>query len=342
VPCGREGEGLHLPPVPEAVRNTNNPRPADNPKTIERRPRWSQHPASNEHATPRPVRRGRSTFEAHEGRHQFPVVASRRSPKRFYGGWLRLTADFATPDGFACGAADVSRSHMLDSVRQWDSLSTRPGLGPGSLSRGVRPRGRTHRAHPQRRRRERGVCHYAGIRGPRFRARTPRVGRTAHGRRSAIRTENGWLIQEIKTRLPVEDIGITKRRDSDRSLARGGGASSGEYEATASEALWSGWVRRLHPRARMRQDSEEAAKDAALHMESARHERVLGSRLIAITSLICRPESQTRASVAKCRNSSRGDLEETMARETYDKPLTRTSGDRSVQRFHFPKAASYW
>ncbi len=79
---------------------------------------------------------------------------------------------------------------------------------------------------------------------------------------------NGWLLQEIKTRLPG-------RGESSMDVATLTGLLQeaekrhGEYEPTAPKHHWSGWYAAyIAARARGR-TPEEAAKEGALHMERA-------------------------------------------------------------------------
>jgi hypothetical protein len=79
---------------------------------------------------------------------------------------------------------------------------------------------------------------------------------------------NGWLLQEVKTRLPGRGISIDVATLT--ALLRETEQRHSEYEATAPKHHWSGWyaadmVARVQGRT-----PEEAAKDGALHMENAR------------------------------------------------------------------------
>ena len=69
--------------------------------------------------------------------------------KAFYEGlgW-RLDADFMVGEGLASGPADTARIAVLDPIRQ--GHTGRAGLAQGILSRRVRHRGRTPRAHRAR------------------------------------------------------------------------------------------------------------------------------------------------------------------------------------------------
>jgi predicted enzyme related to lactoylglutathione lyase len=110
--------------------------------------------------------------------------------------------------------------------------------------------------------------HYAGIRGPRVPGPDPE-GRS-YGTFASFSDPdgNGWLLQEIKTRLPgrvwMMDVATLKE------LLREAETRHGEYEPTAPKHHWSKWyaayiVARQHGRS-----PDEAFKDAALHLEPGR------------------------------------------------------------------------
>jgi catechol 2,3-dioxygenase-like lactoylglutathione lyase family enzyme len=78
---------------------------------------------------------------------------------------------------------------------------------------------------------------------------------------------NGWLLQEVKTRLPGRGLSLDVGTLTE--LLRETEQRHGSYEATAPKHHWSGWyapyiVARMHGRT-----PEDAANDAALHMEGA-------------------------------------------------------------------------
>ena len=130
--------------------------------------------------------------------------------KRFYGslGW-RLDADFAfdngfrvvqfTPPGSGCSVQFGDEHHV-----------GRARLGPGPLPDRLRHRGCTRRA-PRPRRRASAKCSTPGAPGAQFR-RDGTSGRVSgpapdHASYGSFATfsdpdGNGWLLQEIKTRLP--------------------------------------------------------------------------------------------------------------------------------------------
>lgn len=80
---------------------------------------------------------------------------------------------------------------------------------------------------------------------------------------------NGWVLQEIKARLPGR--GLSNDVATLTELLREAEAHHGPYEARAPKHHWSGWYA-AYIEARERGSSpDEAAKDAALHVEQALH-----------------------------------------------------------------------
>jgi catechol 2,3-dioxygenase-like lactoylglutathione lyase family enzyme len=80
---------------------------------------------------------------------------------------------------------------------------------------------------------------------------------------------NSWLLQEIKTRLPgrgLSNSDVATLTD----LLRETEERHGKYEPTAPKHHWSGWYAAYIVARERGKAPEEAAKDAALHMESAR------------------------------------------------------------------------
>ena len=80
---------------------------------------------------------------------------------------------------------------------------------------------------------------------------------------------NGWLFQEITTRLPGRGLGnldvatLTK-------LLREAEQHHGEYEPTAPKHHWSGWYAAYIVARQEGKTPEEAAKDGKIHIEGAR------------------------------------------------------------------------
>jgi catechol 2,3-dioxygenase-like lactoylglutathione lyase family enzyme len=79
---------------------------------------------------------------------------------------------------------------------------------------------------------------------------------------------NGWLLQEVKTRLPGRGLGRDVATLTE--LLREAEQRHGEYEPNAPKHHWSGWYAAYTVAREGGRTSEEAAKDAALHMEAAR------------------------------------------------------------------------
>ena len=80
---------------------------------------------------------------------------------------------------------------------------------------------------------------------------------------------NGWVLQEIKTRLPGRGLSNSDVATL-TELLREAEEHHGEYEPTAPKHHWSGWYAAYIVARERGRTSEEAAKDAGLHMESAR------------------------------------------------------------------------
>jgi catechol 2,3-dioxygenase-like lactoylglutathione lyase family enzyme len=79
---------------------------------------------------------------------------------------------------------------------------------------------------------------------------------------------NGWLVQEVRTRLPGR--GLSMDVASLTELLREAEERHGEYEPTAPKHHWSGWYAAYIVARERGRNPEDAAKDAALHMEDAR------------------------------------------------------------------------
>jgi catechol 2,3-dioxygenase-like lactoylglutathione lyase family enzyme len=78
---------------------------------------------------------------------------------------------------------------------------------------------------------------------------------------------NGWLLQEIKTRLPGRGIALNLANLTD--LLRESEDHHGEYEPTAPKHHWSGWYA-AYVLARLEgKTPEEAAKDGKRNIEGA-------------------------------------------------------------------------
>ena len=79
---------------------------------------------------------------------------------------------------------------------------------------------------------------------------------------------NLWMLQEVKTRLPGRGLSLDVATLTE--LLRETEQHHGEYEAIAPKHHWSGWYAAYIVAREQGKTPEEAAKGAALHMESVR------------------------------------------------------------------------
>jgi catechol 2,3-dioxygenase-like lactoylglutathione lyase family enzyme len=79
---------------------------------------------------------------------------------------------------------------------------------------------------------------------------------------------NGWMLQEIKTRLPGRGLSMDVATLTD--LLRETEEHHGEYERTAPKHHWSEWYAAYIVARQQGRNPEEAAKASALHMKAAR------------------------------------------------------------------------
>jgi catechol 2,3-dioxygenase-like lactoylglutathione lyase family enzyme len=79
---------------------------------------------------------------------------------------------------------------------------------------------------------------------------------------------NGWLFQEVTTRLPGRGLSVDVPTLTE--LLRETEQRHGQYEPTAPKHHWSGWYAAYMVARENGKTPDEAAKDAALHMESVR------------------------------------------------------------------------
>jgi catechol 2,3-dioxygenase-like lactoylglutathione lyase family enzyme len=77
---------------------------------------------------------------------------------------------------------------------------------------------------------------------------------------------NGWLLQEINTRLPGRGLSSMDVATL-TELLREAEERHGKYEPTAPKHHWSGWYAAYIVARQRGRTEEEAAKDAALHMK---------------------------------------------------------------------------
>jgi len=76
---------------------------------------------------------------------------------------------------------------------------------------------------------------------------------------------NGWLLQEIKTRLPGRGFGVDVSTMT--ALLREAEEHHGAYEASAPKHHWSGWYAAYIVARERGQTSEEAIKEATRYMD---------------------------------------------------------------------------
>ena len=187
--------------------------------------------------------------------------------KRFYGnlGW-RLDADFAndqgwrvvqfTPPGSPCSIhfGKAVTTAVPGSVKNLYLVVSDIEAARGELiGRGVNMS---------------EAFHFTALGGPR--APGPAPDGRSYGTYAAFSDPDGnsWLLQEIKTRLPGRGTNPDVAALTD--LLREAEERHGKYEPTAPKHHWSGWYAAYIVARERGKTPEEAAKDAALHMESAR------------------------------------------------------------------------
>jgi predicted enzyme related to lactoylglutathione lyase len=79
---------------------------------------------------------------------------------------------------------------------------------------------------------------------------------------------NGWLLQEIKTRLPGRGLSLDVATLEE--LLQETEKRHGEYEPTAPKHHWSGWYAAYIVARENGRTPDDAAKDAVLHIEGGR------------------------------------------------------------------------
>ena len=112
------------------------------------------------------------------------------------------------------------------------------------------------------------LFHYDGIRGPRVSG--------ADAERRSYRSwasfsdpdGNSWLLQEVTTRLPGR--GFSMDVATLTKILRETEERHGEYESTAPKHHWSDWYAAYIVARERGKTPEDAAKDAAIHMEGVR------------------------------------------------------------------------
>jgi catechol 2,3-dioxygenase-like lactoylglutathione lyase family enzyme len=79
---------------------------------------------------------------------------------------------------------------------------------------------------------------------------------------------NGWLLQEVKTRLPGRGLSLDVATLTE--LLREAETRHGEYEPTAPKHHWSGWYAAYIGARQQGRTADEAAKEGAFRIEGAR------------------------------------------------------------------------
>ena len=219
---------------------------------------------SNEHATDAPTA---ATVDLKLEVVVIPVSDVDRA-KRFYGslGW-RLDADFAndqgwrvvqfTPPGSPCSihfGMGVTTA-VPGSVKNLYLVVSDIEVARGELiGRGVNVS---------------EAFHFTALGGPR--APGPAPDGRSYGTYAAFSDPDGnsWLLQEIKTRLPGRGLSNSDVATL-TELLREAEEHHGEYEPTAPKHHWSGWYAAYIVARERGRTPEDAAKDAALHLEGSR------------------------------------------------------------------------
>jgi len=187
--------------------------------------------------------------------------------KRFYGnlGW-RLDADFANDQGWR--VVQFTPPGSPCSIHFGKAVTT---AVPGSVKNLYLVVSDIEAARGELIGRGADVSeafHFTALGGPR--ASGPAPDGRSYGTFATFSDPDGnsWLLQEIKTRLPGRGTNPDVAALTD--LLRETEEHHGKYEPTAPKHHWSGWYAAYIVARERGKTPEEAAKDAALHMESAR------------------------------------------------------------------------
>ena len=187
--------------------------------------------------------------------------------KRFYGnlGW-RLDADFANDQGWR--VVQFTPPGSPCSIHFGKAVTT---AVPGSVKNLYLVVSDIEAARGELIGRGADVSeafHFTALGGPR--ASGPAPDGRSYGTFATFSDPDGnsWLLQEIKTRLPGRGTNPDVAALTD--LLRETEEHHGKYEPTAPKHHWSGWYAAYIVARERGKTPEEAAKDAALHMEGAR------------------------------------------------------------------------
>ena len=187
--------------------------------------------------------------------------------KRFYGnlGW-RLDADFANDQGWR--VVQFTPPGSPCSIHFGKAVTT---AVPGSVKNLYLVVSDIEAARGELIGRGADVSeafHFTALGGPR--ASGPAPDGRSYGTFATFSDPDGnsWLLQEITTRLPGRGTNPDVAALTD--LLREAEEHHGKYEPTAPKHHWSGWYAAYIVARERGKTPEEAAKDAALHMEGAR------------------------------------------------------------------------
>jgi len=107
--------------------------------------------------------------------------------------------------------------------------------------------------------------HYAGVRGPRLAGLDPARGTYRSWASFSDPDGNGWLLQEITSRLPGRGSPLDVATLT--ALLREAEDGHGGYAATAPKHHWSDWYAAFIVARAAGKTAEDATKDAGRHME---------------------------------------------------------------------------
>jgi catechol 2,3-dioxygenase-like lactoylglutathione lyase family enzyme len=113
------------------------------------------------------------------------------------------------------------------------------------------------------------IFHFAGFGGPRVAGPNPEGRSYANLATFSDPDGNSWLLQEIKTRLPgrgLSNLDVATLTELLKEAENG----HGQYEPTAPKHHWSDWYAGYIIALQQGASSEDAAKKAALNVESRR------------------------------------------------------------------------
>ena len=232
----------------------------------------STTPTSNEHATDTTIA---ATVDLKLEVVVIPVSDVDRA-KRFYGslGW-RLDADFAfdngfrvvqfTPPGSGCSVqfgTNITSAAPGSAQSLYLIVSDIEAARDELVARGAKISEVFHAGTPGAQFRRDGTS---------GRVSGPAPDHASYGSFATFGDTDGnsWLLQEIKTRLPGRGLSNSDVATL-TELLREAEEHHGEYEPTAPKHHWSGWYAAYIVARERGRIPEDAAKDAGLHMESAR------------------------------------------------------------------------